>query len=474
MPQMIPVEDYVAKVLAPLRPLASVELPLAQAHGLVLAEDVTAALPVPPWTNSAMDGYALRAADTAGATTSTPVMLAVTGDVPAGAVPPALQAGTAMRIMTGAMLPEGADAVVKVEDTDQQAGHHPLPSQVAIRAEACVGLSVRTAGEDVAVGDPVLGAGTLLSATAISALASVGRSRVRVLPRVRVAVVSTGSELVEPEDTLRPGTIPDSNSLLLAGLVEEAGGRVTFTARAADTVESLETVLAEAAGQADLVLTSGGVSAGAFDPLKMLGQADPGRLRAMAGAELSFAKVAMQPGKPQGHGTLHTRQDAQAGPGREVPILMLPGNPVSVLVSFTLIVVPALARLGGFDGVATSCDADPATRPVTPALARAATAWRSPAGRRQHLAVRAVSAPQAAAGQEASPVSCDPTSQPLWVAPAHHLGSGSHLVASLARAEALAVVPAEAEGVSQGDQVRLLALSAPPVPGAGRLPSCGQ
>lgn len=340
MPQMIPVEDYVAKVLAPLRPLASVELPLAQAHGLVLAEDVTAALPVPPWTNSAMDGYALRAADTAGATTSTPVMLAVTGDVPAGAVPPALQAGTAMRIMTGAMLPEGADAVVKVEDTDQQAGHHPLPSQVAIRAEACVGLSVRTAGEDVAVGDPVLGAGTLLSATAISALASVGRSRVRVLPRVRVAVVSTGSELVEPEDTLRPGTIPDSNSLLLAGLVEEAGGRVTFTARAADTVESLETVLAEAAGQADLVLTSGGVSAGAFDPLKMLGQADPGRLRALAGAELSFAKVAMQPGKPQGHGTLHTRQDAQAGPGREVPILMLPGNPVSVLVSFTLILHP--------------------------------------------------------------------------------------------------------------------------------------
>nr|WP_300339292.1 gephyrin-like molybdotransferase Glp [Actinomyces sp.] len=474
MPQMIPVEDYVAQVLAPLRPLVSVELPLTQAHGLVLAEDVTAALPVPPWTNSAMDGYAVRATDTAGATASAPVVLPVAGDVPAGSLPPALQAGTAMRIMTGAMLPEGADAVVKAEDTDQQAGPHPLPSQVAVRARACVGLAVRRAGEDVAAGDPVLGAGTLLSATALSALASVGRARVRVLPRVRVAVVSTGSELVEPGEPLSPATVPDSNSLLLAGLVEEAGGLVTFTARAGDTLESLETVLAEAAGQADLVLTSGGVSAGAFDPLTMLGQAGPEHLHALAGADLSFAKVAMQPGKPQGHGTLRTSATAQAGPGREVPILMLPGNPVSVLVSFTLVVAPALARLGGFDGVATSTEATPSTRPAAPpepVPARAAVAWRSPAGRRQYLAVRAVPAPQAAAGQAESPsASSGPADQSLWVAPTHYLGSGSHLAASVARAQALAVVPAEADGVGQGDQVRLLALPSPPVPGGDRLP----
>ncbi|GAV93420.1 molybdopterin biosynthesis protein MoeA [Actinomyces denticolens] len=177
-PAMIPPERYVDEALAALRPLDAVPVPLEDAHGLVLAEDVTAALPVPPWTNSAMDGYALRAEDAAGAAERAPVVLPVSGDVPAGSAPAPLPPGTAMRIMTGAMLPEGADAVVRVEDTDQSPGPRPLPGAVAIHAAPGIGLNVRRAGEGCAAGDPVMRAGTVLSATAISALASVGRDEV--------------------------------------------------------------------------------------------------------------------------------------------------------------------------------------------------------------------------------------------------------------------------------------------------------
>ena len=197
MPTMIPPECYVREALGSLLPLDAVITPLHAAHGLVLAEDVTAALPVPPWTNSAMDGYALRAEDAAGATDQEPVVLPVAGDVPAGTAPAPLAPGTAMRIMTGAMLPEGADAVVRVEDTDQAPGPRPLPQRVAIHAAPSTCLNVRRAGEGCAVGDPVMEAGTLLGATAISALASVGRAEVLARPRPRVAVVSTGAELVD-------------------------------------------------------------------------------------------------------------------------------------------------------------------------------------------------------------------------------------------------------------------------------------
>ena len=333
MAQMIPLEDYVSQVLEALSPLEGGRVPLGRAHRRVLAEDVTAAVPVPPWTNSAMDGYAVRAKDTTGACPLTPVVLPVSGDVPAGAAPRPLVEGTAQRIMTGAMLPEGADAVVKVEDTDQAPGPHPIPERVEIRAAATPGLSVRRAGEDVAAGDPVMAAGTRLSAAAISALASVGLGSVLVRPQVRVAVVSTGAELRDAGQALEPGTIPDSNSLLLAGLVAEQGAVCTSMARSGDTAEALAEVLQQAAAGADLIVTSGGVSAGAFDPLTMLAKAQRGE---QAPVHLDFVKVAMQPGKPQGHGWV------LADDGRRVPIICLPGNPVSVLVSFTTIVAPAL------------------------------------------------------------------------------------------------------------------------------------
>ena len=443
MAQMIPLEDYVSQVLEALSPLEGGRVPLGRAHRRVLAEDVTAAVPVPPWTNSAMDGYAVRAKDTTGACPQTPVVLPVSGDVPAGAAPRPLAEGTAQRIMTGAMLPEGADAVVKVEDTDQAPGPHPIPERVEIRAAATPGLSVRRAGEDVAAGDPVMAAGTRLSAAAISALASVGLGSVLVRPQVRVAVVSTGAELRDAGQALEPGTIPDSNSLLLAGLVTEHGAVCTSVARSGDTAEALAEVLQQAAAGADLIVTSGGVSAGAFDPLTMLAQAQRGE---EAPVHLDFVKVAMQPGKPQGHGWV------LADDGRRVPIICLPGNPVSVLVSFTTIVAPALARLAGQDA-AGGAEPLPGRAVLT---ARAAVGWRTPPGRRQHVPVRFTEAPT---GSGVRSDVGDGAGLP-WVTPTHRLGSGSHLVASLPAAQALAVVAAEVEAVEVGDELPLIPLSA--------------
>ena len=443
MAQMIPLEDYVSQVLEALSPLEGGRVPLGRAHRRVLAEDVTAAVPVPPWTNSAMDGYAVRAKDTTGACPLTPVVLPVSGDVPAGAAPRPLAEGTAQRIMTGAMLPEGADAVVKVEDTDQAPGPHPLPERVEIRAAVPPGLSVRRAGEDVAAGDPVMAAGTRLSAAAISALASVGLGSVLVRPQVRVAVVSTGAELRDAGQALEPGTIPDSNSLLLAGLVTEHGAVCTSVARSGDTAESLAEVLRQAAAGADLIITSGGVSAGAFDPLTMLAQVQRGE---EAPVHLDFVKVAMQPGKPQGHGWV------LADDGRRVPIICLPGNPVSVLVSFTTIVAPALARLAGQDA-AGGAEPLPGRAVLT---ARAAVGWRTPPGRRQHVPVRFTEAPT---GSGVRSDVGDGAGLP-WVTPTHRLGSGSHLVASLPAAQALAVVAAEVEAVEVGDELPLIPLSA--------------
>ena len=488
MPDTLSVEAYVAEVLAALTPLPAVDTPLFAAHGLVLAQDVTAALPVPPWTNSAMDGYAVRARDTESAAPQAPVILPVAGDVPAGTAPAPLVPGTAQRIMTGAMLPENADAVVKVEDTDQAPGPHPPPAEVGIRVAARPGLNVRQAGEDVGIGDSVLTAGTLMTATAVASLASVGLSAVRAFPRPRVAVVSTGAELVEPGQELPAGAIPDSNSLLLAGLVAEHGARLASVSRSVDTAESLATALIEAARGADLIVTSGGVSAGAFDPLVMLAEDDEDGENVENTADgtvrLRLSKVAMQPGKPQGHGVVRIED---GGTHRQVPIITLPGNPVSVLVSFITVVAPALARLAGRDSVPGPLPGSGVRRPhdALSMRARAAAAWRTPPGRRQHIPVRFVQAPARASVEDVEGMedmensapgaaaesteraecaerteSTGSTASPvLWVEPTHRLGSGSHLVASMAAAEALAVVGEEVAEVAVGDEVGLIALN---------------
>ena len=488
MPDTLSVEAYVAEVLAALTPLPAVDTPLFAAHGLVLAQDVTAALPVPPWTNSAMDGYAVRARDTESAVPQAPVILPVAGDVPAGTAPAPLVPGTAQRIMTGAMLPENADAVVKVEDTDQAPGPHPPPAEVGIRVAARPGLNVRQAGEDVGIGDSVLTAGTFMTATAVASLASVGLSAVRAIPIPRVAVVSTGAELVEPGQELPAGAIPDSNSLLLAGLVAEHGARLASVSRSGDTAESLAMALIEAARGADLIVTSGGVSAGAFDPLVMLAEDDEdgenGENTADGTVRLRLSKVAMQPGKPQGHGVVRIED---GGTHRQVPIITLPGNPVSVLVSFITVVAPALARLAGRDSVPGPLPGSGVRRPhdALSMRARAAAAWRTPPGRRQHIPVRFVQAPARASVEDVEGMedmensapgaaaesteraecaerteSTGSTASPvLWVEPTHRLGSGSHLVASMAAAEALAVVGEEVAEVAVGDEVGLIALN---------------
>ena len=481
MPDTLSVEAYVAEVLAALTPLPAVDTPLFAAHGLVLAQDVTAALPVPPWTNSAMDGYAVRARDTESAAPQAPVILPVAGDVPAGTAPAPLVPGTAQRIMTGAMLPENADAVVKVEDTDQAPGPHPPPAEVGIRVAARPGLNVRQAGEDVGIGDSVLTAGTFMTATAVDSLASVGLSAVRAFPRPRVAVVSTGAELVEPGQELPAGAIPDSNSLLLAGLGAEHGARLASVSRSVDTAESLATALIEAARGADLIVTSGGVSAGAFDPLVMLAEDDEDGENVENTADgtvrLRLSKVAMQPGKPQGHGVVRIED---GGTHRQVPIITLPGNPVSVLVSFITVVAPALARLAGRDSVPGPLPGSGVRRPhdALSMRARAAAAWRTPPGRRQHIPVRFVQAPARASVEDvedSAPSAAESTeraecaertestgsaaSPVLWVEPTHRLGSGSHLVASMAAAEALAVVGEEVAEVAVGDEVGLIALN---------------
>ncbi|MFC2360496.1 MAG: molybdopterin-binding protein, partial [Actinomyces dentalis] len=393
------------------------------------------------------------------------------------------------------------------------------PERVEIRVAPRPGLNVRRAGENVGVGDPVLGAGAVLSAAALSALASTGAGSVRAVPRARVAVVSTGAELVDPGAALPAGSIPDSNSVLLSGLVVEHGAALASVTRSADTAASLAGALTAAAAGADLIVTSGGVSAGAFDPLTMLAEdraaLDQDRA-AGAAIRLRFARVAMQPGKPQGHGTV------RADDGREVPLIMLPGNPVSVLVSFRTIVAPALARLMGHDGVGGTGEtsgsagnvgvtggsgggpgrsgsttgptsrlddadsAEPAGGPGVgplpragvrpPVRARAAEAWKTAGGRRQYIPVRFVPAPAGAAAPGAATAETVP--QPFdgavgpayWVAPTHRLGSGSHLVASLPAAQALAVVAAETPAVGVGDEVRLIALSRPAGPYGGELP----
>ncbi|MDO5700845.1 MAG: molybdopterin molybdotransferase MoeA [Bowdeniella nasicola] len=415
---MITIEDHLDAVLAGAEPLPTVREPIERCHGLVLAEDCAARLAVPPFTNSAMDGFAVRAADIATASETEPVRLRVSGDIPAGVAPTSpVETGCAHRIMTGAMLPEGADVVVPVELTNVPAGPHALVEEVLIYEAVPVGRHVRQAGDDVAVGEPVVAAGTRLSAAALSSLVSVGYGELAVTRRPRVAVLATGEELAAPGSTPKPGHIPDSNTTLVTGLLAEAGCETVSIGRSGDRPQELLAALTSAAESADLVITTGGVSAGAYDVVK----------EATAGRGVSFVKVAMQPGKPQGHGLI------EAG-GRRVPMLCLPGNPVSVFVSFHLFAAPVLARLAGErDG------GGPQRR-----MATTTVAWRSPAGRRQLAPVRL---------EEAGRVGDLPT-----IIPTHRLGSGSHLVASLHKANALAVVPEDRTEVAAWDVVEVIVL----------------
>jgi molybdopterin molybdotransferase len=320
-------------------------VPLAEAAGRVLAADVVAARALPPFDNSAMDGYAVRAADIDAATPEAPVWLLVAQDIPAGrGDTPALAPGTAHRIMTGAALPEGADAVVQVELTNGGI------DVVRVDGPSAPGRFVRRAGEDVQVGEVVLRAGAVLGAAQLGLLAALGEPTASVIPPVRVLVLSTGSELVEPGQPLRHGQIHESNGVMLATAVRAAGAVATQVHFVPDDVDAFRAAF-DQLGEFDLVLTSGGVSAGAYEVVK----------DALTGEGVEFVKVAMQPGMPQG-----------AGRFRDTTVVTLPGNPVSSLVSFEVFVRPALRAAMGYRDV---------HRPVV--SARLTESLDSPAGRRQ-------------------------------------------------------------------------------------------
>ncbi|MEQ4724903.1 gephyrin-like molybdotransferase Glp [Nonomuraea sp. B19D2] len=392
------VDEHLAEILATVRPLAPIELELEQALGATLAEEVSSPVPLPPFDNSAMDGYAVRAADVS----DVPVTLPVIDDVAAGSMElRAVGPGHAVRIMTGAPMPAGADAVVPVEWTDGGT------VSVRITRPATVGNAIRRAGEDVKAGETVLKQGTVIGPAQLGIIAGVGRRRVWARPRPRVVVISTGAELVEPGGPLAPGQIWDSNSFTLTAAVREAGGEGFRAGSVGDDpvvlLDRLDTHLV----RADAIITSGGVSMGAYEPVKEA-LSPLGTVR--------FEKVAMQPGMPQGFGVLGEDQ---------VPIFALPGNPVSSFVSFMLFVRPALDKMRGL----------PSGMPEA-VTARVTGPLRSPAGRRSFL--RGV-------------LASDGT-----VSPVH--GQGSHQLAALASANALIVVAEDVTEVPEGSSVEVIPL----------------
>jgi molybdopterin molybdotransferase len=414
------VDEHVADILAAVGAAAPRRARLAEAHGCVLAADVRATVAVPGFDNSAMDGYAVRAGDVADASADNPVTLPVVGEIAAGGgVPPALPSKAAVRIMTGAPFPAGADTVVQVEWTDGGT------ETVAVRRAPRRGMHIRRAGEDVAPGDLVLPAGTLLGAAQIGLLAAVNVARPPVYPRPRLAVLSTGSELVEVGGPLAPGQIVDSNSHAVAAAAREVGAEVRRLTGVWDDAAAFVARLREVLPEVDGVVTTGGVSVGAHDVVK----------EALAGSgDVRFEQIAMQPGKPQGFGLVDG-----------VPVFALPGNPVSALVSFELFVRPAVRRMRGLTTVLRPEVAVTVGEDLT-----------SPAGKRSYLRVR-----------------LDPGEGAELVAYSSG-GQGSHQLSGLAAAAALLVVPADVTAVPAGMRLPALLLAdrepAPPVPAAGDAP----
>lgn len=413
------VEAHRAWILGALEPLPVRSLPLAEAHGRTLAEEVRARNAIPLWDNSAMDGYALRAADVAGASAETPVELRLTGEVPAGsAEDPAIAPGEAVRIMTGAPLPGDADAVVPVEATQGRRGSGwdaGAWSDGAVRVLRAVGpgANVRRRGEDTPAGGRIAAAGSPLTAARLAALAAAGVERLRVRERPRVVVLATGSELRGPGEALRRGQIPESNSLLIAGLLRELGIDAVEVRRSADDAVSLAGTLRELGERCDAVVTTGGVGPGTHDVVRIAAEQEPG-VRAV--------RVAMRPGQLQCAGRL-------AGGAF---LFALPGNPVSAAVSFELFVRPALLAMQG--------------RSDTGRLrlsARAAEGWRGAPGRLQVL-----------------PVVVSQGGDGLLCVPAVNLRGVSHAVGGHGGANGYALVEAERGDVASGEDVPVILVGA--------------
>ena len=399
------VDQHLADILSGIEAIAPLDLQLLDAHGCILTEAVTADHDLPMFDNSSMDGYAVRLEDVASASEDSPVQLPVIGDIAAGAPPTyTVQTGMSVRIMTGALVPPGAEAVVPLEWTDGGI------AGVSVRRAPTSGAHIRRRGEDVQEGQVILDAGTRLGPGQLGLLAAVGRDRVVVRPRPRVVIISTGSELVEPGTPTRPGQIHESNSYILTTAAREAGAVAFRVGIVPDDDRSLMNAIEDQLIRADLVLTSGGVSVGAYDVVKEV----LSRL-----GTVTFDTVAMQPGKPQGFGTI--------GPD-STPIITLPGNPVSSYVSFEVFVRPVIKRMLGLE---------PLHRPIVRAVCTEPLA--SPAGKRQY-----------ARGW-------------LGVVEGRYVvrpvgGPGSHLVGDLAHANCLIVVREDVTEVPEGGAVEVMVL----------------
>jgi molybdopterin molybdotransferase len=327
----ITVDEALEYIMSHIERLDDEQVPILEALDRILAEEIVSEQDIPPFTNSAMDGYAVRAADTAGVGAESPADLRVVADLAAGETPQVgIGAGEAVRIMTGAPLPGGADAVVRFEDTDERhRAAKAAPGQVLIYAQVQPGDNVRLAGEDIRRGQVVLPAGRLIRPQEIGLLASLGRPAVRVIRRPRVAILATGDELLEVSEPLAPGKIRSSNEYTNAGLVRRYGGVPIRLGIARDDVADLTAKIRQGLAEGvDLFLTSAGVSVGDYDMVKNVLAAE---------GEVYFWQVRIKPGKPLAFGIVGG-----------VPLLGLPGNPVAAMVAFEVFARPAILKMAGW------------------------------------------------------------------------------------------------------------------------------
>lgn len=406
---MISVEEALERILGAIHPLPTALVPLADAFGLVLASDVVAQEDMPPFANSAMDGFALRSQDSQ-PTAGKPPRLCVTGGVAAGYVADhAVQEGTAMRIMTGAPIPPGADAVIQIELTNYDG---PQSTWVEVLQPVAAGNNVRPAGEDMQRGQTVLHQGTELGAGEIGVLATLGLAMVPVTRRPQVAILGTGDEVIEVDQPLTPGKIRNSNSYLLEAAVRHAGAQPVRLGVARDTVESLREKFGQAINS-DLILTSGGVSVGDFDLVKNI-MAEQG--------EINFWRINMRPGKPVAFGHIG-----------QVPLLGLPGNPVSAAVTFELFGRPVLRKMLGHTRL---------KRPQIPVVVEDGVSER--ATRRHYV--------RAHVTWNNGRFSARTTGN-----------QGSNIMTSLVNANALVIVPEGEAGIKAGDIAQAIMLDWPEI-----------
>jgi molybdopterin molybdotransferase len=402
---LLEIEDARQLILSAVRPLPSQAVELREALGRVLGEDITAQEPVPPFDSSAMDGFAVRSEDVAQANGAGPALLRVVDESRAGWPATAtLGTGQAIAISTGAMLPSGADTVVRVEDTRREG------EEVAVLVPAPAGLDVRRAGDDVSAGQRVLERGRALGPAELGVLASLGTELVQCVRRPRLSLLVSGDELLAPEEPLRPGAIRDSNSVTISALARRAGADVVKTGTVGDDAEATTAALADATLDVDVAVICGGVSVGVHDHVRP-------SLEAL-GAQAAFWGLALKPGRPAWFGTLGSTL-----------VFGLPGNPVSAMVTFVLLVGPALRALLGMD--------EPACR-LTAVMERD---YEKPAGRAHAVRCRM------SAHEDGWHV--EPTGP-----------QGSHVLTSMLGADALAILPSHTVMVRAGERVEIEPLHA--------------